>query len=93
MRGIPFASIITSIVVGVAIGEGISRVANRKRGLGLQVIAAVSVVTSSAVGKAMEAAFFYDLSGRGFREYVLSVDVYMLLFIVVGVFYAVGRLK
>ena len=93
LRGIPFASILASIIVGVAIGEGISRVANRKRGLGLQVIAAMSVVTSSVTGKAMEAAFFYNLSGRGFREYVLSVDVYMLLFLVVGVFYAVGRLR
>lgn len=93
LRGIPFASIITSILVGVAIGEGISRVANRKRGVGLQVIAAVSVITSSFVGKAMQAAFFYDLSGQSFRAYVLSMDIYLLLFVVVGVFYAVGRLR
>ena len=93
LRGIPFASIITSIIVGVAIGEGISRVANRKRGVGLQVIAAVSVIGSSFVGKAIQAVFFYDLSGQGFRSYVLSVDLYLLLFLAVGVFYAVGRLR
>ena len=93
LRGVPFASIITSIIVGLAIGEGISRVANRKRGVGLQVIAAVSVIASSVVGKAIEAAFFYDLSGQGFRSYVLSVDLYLLLFLGVGVFYAVGRLR
>lgn len=93
LRGIPFASIITSIMVGVAIGEGISRVANRKRGVGLQIIAAASVIASSFVGKAMQAAFFYDLSGQGFWRYVLSVDVFLLLFLGVGVFYAVGRLR
>ena len=93
LRGVPFASIITSIIVGLAIGEGISRVANRKRGVGLQVIAAVSVIASSVVGKAIEAAFFYDLSGQGFMSYVLSVDLYLLLFLGVGVFYAVGRLR
>ena len=93
LRGVPFASIITSIIVGLAIGEGISRVVNRKRGVGLQVIAAVSVIASSVVGKAIEAAFFYDLSGQGFRSYVLSVDLYLLLFLGVGVFYAVGRLR
>ena len=93
LRGIPFASIIASIIVGVVIGEGISRVANRKRGVGLQLIAAVSVIASSFVGKAMQAAFFYDLSGQGFWRYVLSVDVFLLLFLGVGVFYAVGRLR
>ena len=93
LRGIPFASIITSIIVGVAIGEGISRVANRKRGVGLQVIAAVCVIGSSFVGKAIQAVFFYDLSGQGFWRYVLSVDVFLLLFLAVGVFYAVGRLR
>lgn len=93
LRGIPFASIITSIIVGVAIGEGISRVANRKRGVGLQVIAAVSVIGSAFAGKAIQGLFFYELSGRGFGDYVLSVDVYMLLFLAVGVFYAVGRLR
>ena len=93
LRGIPFASIINSIIVGLAIGEGISRVANRKRGLGLQVIAAVSVIASSFVGKAIQAEFFYDLSGQTFMRYVLSVDVYLLLFLGVGVFYAIGRLR
>ena len=93
LRGIPFASIITSIIVGVVIGEGISRVANRKRGVGLQVIAAISVIASGFAGKAMQAAFFYDLSGQGFWRYVLSVDVFLLLFLGVGVFYAVGRLR
>ena len=93
LRGVPFASIITSIVVGLAIGEGISRVANRKRGLGLQVIAAVSVIASSFAGKAIQAAFFYDLSGQTFTRYVISVDVYLLLFLGVGVFYAIGRLR
>ena len=93
LRGVPFASIITSIIVGVAIGEGISRVTNRKRGMGLQVIAAVSVIASSFVGKAIQAAFFYDLSGQSFARYVLSVDLYLLLFLGVGVFYAVGRLR
>ena len=92
LRGIPFASIITSIIVGLAI-EGISRVANRKRGVGLQAIAAVSVIASAFAGKAIQAAFFFDLSGQGFRAYVLSVDVYLLLFLAVGVFYAVGRLR
>ena len=93
LRDIPFASIITSIIVGVAIGEGISRVANRKRGLGLQVIASVSVIASSFVGKAIQAAFFHDLSGQTFMRYVISVDVYLLLFLGVGVFYAIGRLR
>ena len=93
LRGVPFASIITSLIVGFAIGEGISRVANRKRGLGLQVIAAVSVIASSFVGKAIQAAFFYDLSGQSLGQYVLSVDVYLLLFLGVGVFYAIGRLR
>ena len=93
LRGIPFASIISSIAVGLAVSEGISRVANRKRGLGLQAIAAVSVIASSVVGKVIEAAFFYDLSGQAFRQYVLSVDLYMVLFLAVGVFYAVARLR
>ena len=93
LRGVPFASIITSIIVGLAIGEGISRVANRKRGVGLQIIAAISVIASSFVGKAIQAAFFYDLSGQTFARYVISVDVYLLLFLGVGVFYAIGRLR
>ncbi len=93
LRGVPFASLISSIIVGLAIGEGVSRVANRKRGVGLQVIAAVSVIASSFFGKAVQAAFFYDLTGHTFRQYVLSVDVYMILFVGVGVLYAVGRLR
>ena len=55
---------------------------------GLQVIAAVSVIASSFAGKAIQAAFFYDLSGQTFTRYVISVDVYLLLFLGVGVFYA-----
>ena len=59
----------------------------------MQVIAAVSVIASSFVGKAIQAAFFYDLSGQTFTRYVISVDVYLLLFLGVGVFYAIGRLR
>ena len=59
----------------------------------MQVIAAVSVIASSFVGKSIQAAFFHDLSGQSFGRYVLSVDVYLLLFLGVGVFYAIGRLR
>ena len=93
LRGIPFISIFVSIGLGIAIGEGVSRSVNRKRGRGLQVIAASSVVLSYFVGKVIRGALIHNLSGEILWRWVFSFDVFILLFLVVGVMYAVARLR
>lgn len=93
LRGVPFISFFISIGVGIAIGEGISRAVNRKGGRGVQIIAASSVVGSFILGKVFRAAFFFDLSGQNLWRYVFSFDAFLALFLIVGVMYAIGRLR
>ena len=93
LRGIPFVSFFAAIGVGIAIGEGISWATNRKRGRGLQIVAAVTVVASYFVGQVFRGLFIHNLPGRILDDYVLSVDIFMLLALAIGVMYAVGRLR
>ena len=93
LRGVPFMSFFASIGIGIAIGEGISRSANRKRGRGLQAIAAASVIASFVIGKVFRGAVIHGLSGEVLWRWVFSLDVFLLLFLVVGVMYAVARLR
>lgn len=93
LRGIPFVSFFVAIGVGIAIGEGISRVTNRKRGRGLQIIAGVSVVASFFIGQVFRGAVIHNLPSRVLDDYVFSIDVFMVLALVIGVMYAVGRLR
>ena len=93
LRGIPFISIFVSIGLGIAIGEGVSRSVNRKRGRWLQVIAASSVVLSYFVGKVIRGTLIHDLSGEILWRWVFTSDVFMLLFLIAGVMYAIGRLR
>ena len=93
LRGIPFVSFFAAIGVGIAIGEGISWATNRKRGRGLQIIAGATVVASYFIGQVFRGAFIHNLPGRVLDDYVFSVDIFTLLALVIGVIYAVGRLK
>lgn len=54
-----FLSFLLAMAAGAVIGEAISRAADYKRGRGLQVIAAVSVVIGSIGGTLCVAAFRY----------------------------------
>lgn len=93
LRGVPFISFFMSIGVGIAIGEGISRSVNRKGGRGLQSIAAASVVLSFLIGKVIRGMLIHDLSGQPLWRWAFSFDVFAILFLVVGVMYAVARLR
>ena len=93
LRGVPFISFFISIAVGMGIGEGISRAVNRKGGKELQIIAATSVVGSFIIGKVFRAMFFLDLSGQDLWRWVFSFDIFLALFLIVGVMYAIGRLR
>ncbi len=93
LRGVPFVSFLASIGVGIAIGEGVSLSVNRKRGRGLQAIAAASVISSYFIGKVVRGAVIHDLSGQVLWRWVFSFDLFVLLFLGVAVFYAIGRLR
>ncbi|MFQ5934431.1 MAG: hypothetical protein ACE5KI_07290, partial [Dehalococcoidia bacterium] len=93
LRGVPFLSFFVSIGVGIAIGEGISRSTNRKRGRGLQAIATASVIASFFIGKVFRGAVIHDLPGDVLWDWVFSFDIFLLLFLVVGVMYAIARLR
>ena len=93
LRGVPFISFFASIGISIAIGEGVSRSVNRKRGRGLQVIAAFSVVASFFIGKVFRGAIVHDLSGQSLWRWVFSFDIFILLFLVAGVMYAIARLR
>jgi hypothetical protein len=54
-----FLSFLLAMVAGAIVGEAISRAADYKRGRGLQVVAAVSVVAGSIGGTLCVAAFRY----------------------------------
>ena len=82
-RAIPFLSLLTAAGIGYAIGELISRATNRKRGLGLQVIAGVSVLVSFATNYL-------------FAVYFLSVSwfsLYTIIGLALGIFIAITRLR
>ena len=72
-----FFSYLVALVVGYVIGELVSRSVNRKRGVGLQVIAGISVVICYLIA----IAFGYYLSLFG------------LLALAAGIFIAVSRLR
>ena len=71
--------------IGYAIGEVISLAVNRKRGPGLQVIAALSMVTSYLVRTAI------DAPSTAFLDTLLSV--YGLIAMVLGVIVAASTLR
>lgn len=75
---IPYLPSLLAIAVGYAAGELISRSVNRKRGLGLSWIAGGSVVVA------------FLISWLTLR---FSFDVFGLLFIILGVFIAVQRVR
>jgi hypothetical protein len=75
---IPYLPSLLAIVVGYAAGELISLAVNRKRGIGLAWIA----------GGAVLAAFLISWLTLRF-----SFDVFGLLFIILGVFIAVRRVR
>ena len=93
LRGVPFVSFFVAIGVGFAIGEGVSLSVNRKRGRWLQAIAAVSVIASFFVGKVIRGALIRDLSGQALWKWVFEFDAFLLLFLAVAVFYAIGKLR
>ena len=61
----------------------------------LPVLAALSIslVASFIIGKIIRATFFFDLSGQNLWRWVFSFDIFMVLFLAVGVIYAIGRLR
>jgi hypothetical protein len=75
---IPYLPSLLAIVVGYAAGELVSRSVNRKRGLGLTWIAGGSVVVAFLISW-----FFLRF----------SFDIFGLLFIILGVFIAVQRVR
>jgi len=80
-----YLDIIIGIAVGYAIGEIISLAVNRKRGRGLQIIAAVSVIECYLIKTVIFAP------GTDFLN-VFS-DIYGLLAMIIGVVVAIARLR
>lgn len=78
LRGIPFLPSLVAIGVGYAAGELISLSVNRKRGKGLAWIAGASVV----------AAFLISWQILPYR-----FDIWVLLFVAIGVYTAVQRVR
>ena len=76
--GIPFVSSLIGIGIGYGAGELLSLSVNRKRGTGLAWIAACSVV----------GAFLISWGARPF-----GFDIFGLMFIAVGIFIAVRRVR
>jgi hypothetical protein len=74
-----------ALVIGYLIGEAVSLAANRKRGLGLQIVAGISVVVSYAVRSLVEA------HEHGFLH--TFADVYGLIALILGIIVAVGLLR
>jgi hypothetical protein len=80
-----FFSLIIGAGIGYAIGEATNRSVNRKRGLGLQVIAALSMVLAYVVRTVIAAP------PASFLDSFLSV--YGLIAMVLGISVAVSRLR
>lgn len=75
-------TMLISAAIGYAIGEAISRVTNRKRGIGLQVIGCFSVVVCFAVFYLVVQYLFISL-----------FSLYMLVGLVIAVAVVIARLR
>jgi hypothetical protein len=85
---IPFGGFLWLIIamgIGYAIGEVISLSVNRKRGIGLQVIAGASMVASYIIRSVIDVQFS-DYIGSFF-------SVYGLIALILGIIVAVSRLR
>ena len=80
-----FFSLFLAMGVGYAVGEMVSLSVNRKRGLGLQVIAGVSMVASYIIRGLV------DTKLVDFLDSLLSI--YGLIALALGIIIAVGRLR
>lgn len=77
----PFVTGILAAGVGYIVGEVVSRVTNRKRGLGLSIIAAAGVAIAFAVAagviQSQTIRFRYDFLDIGFALLFLGLAVYI----------------
>jgi hypothetical protein len=77
----PFVKGILAAGVGYLLGEAVSRVANRKRGLGLALIAASGVVTAFSVAAvtvfAQPGTYRFDFLDIGFAVLFLGLAAYI----------------
>ena len=79
----PFVTGILAAGIGYLLGEAVSRVTNRKRGLGLSVIAGVGVAVAFAVAMAVvqlrPITYRYDFLDIGFALLFLGLAVYIAI--------------
>lgn len=77
----PFVTGILAAGIGYLLGEAVSRVTNRKRGLGLSLIAGAGVVVAFAVAMAViqlrPVTYRYDFLDIGFALLFLGLAVYI----------------
>ncbi len=83
----PFVTGILAAGVGYVMGEAVSRVANRKRGMGLSIIAGAGVGTAFAI-----AAAIILLQPLRYRYDILDIG-FALLFLGLAVYIAVSRVR
>lgn len=97
LRGFPvfgfYLSFIIALAIGYVMGEAVSLAANRKRGRGLQVVAAFGVLLSYLVSRMPLLALVAvpSLAAAGIMRALL--DPFGLLAVAVGIYLAASRIR
>jgi hypothetical protein len=87
-----FLSFLLALGAGAIVGEGISRTAAYKRGRGLQVVAAISVLVGTVAGTLIVLTFRFGLGGFVLLPAVL-LNPYYWIYPIVAAAVAITRLR
>lgn len=89
-----FIPLIIAFAVGLLTGEAISRATGHKRGVGLQVVAAICLVFGHFIGNPLLLATSYLLVGRiAIMPFWAWLNFYTIVYLLLAILAAVGRLR